>query len=616
MYRGRMPRKLAAVALLLVLGCGPSRTGPTAPSAPVATAPGDATAAPADGRLADRAVAIGEEIVRDGWSQHPEAVATLRPPGARYDRWHDGSPAGIALDRAREDAWREELRRMDPGQLAGRPDARIAHTLAWHDLENRVATRVCQSERWRVSHLGDGWVSILSVLGQAQPVGTPELRAQLLTRFRAVPTWVDGHVATVRLGLASGHLPPRTSVVRLLAQLDQLLKVPPTETPFYGPAKRDGDAAFAAELEHVVKHGILPTIEAYRAFVATEVQPKAREALGVAANPDGAGCYRAHVRRYTTLDIDPDGIARHGREQVAVLEAEMQRLVDASYGGGTVRAALERLRTDPARRYADREVMLAQASTTVDRARKALPRMVNKLPRSAFALEPIPAFQEASTPPHYLAAALDGSRPAAYRIRLYKPTDEPRAPGEAIAFHETLPGHHLQIAIANESTHLPMAARFSFQPAFGEGWGLYAERLADELGLYSAVDDRMGMLASAAWRATRLVVDTGLHAQGWDRQRAIDELLAHTTMSPAMAASEVDRYIAWPGQATAYTMGYLEIMRLRRRAEEVLGQRFDLRTFHDRLLEGGHQPLRLLVARIEAWLAEEAGSSGPITPRR
>lgn len=601
-----MLRALASVALLLVVGCGPSVGEPTAPASPI-RAP--ATAAPrTDGNAAGRVLAVGEEMVHHAWDDHPDWVATLRPPGARYDRWPDPSPAGVAADRAQEDAWREELARVAPGALVSRPDAALAHALATFDLDNRVAARVCERERWAVSHLSDGWVSTLAMLGQVQPVGTPELRAQLLTRFRAVPTWVDGHVAQVRLGLASGHVPPRTSVARLLAQLDQLLKLPPTETPFHGPARRDPDPTFAAELEHVVKHGILPTIEAYRAFVVAEVQPRARDAVGVAANPDGAACYRALLRRYTTLDVDPDTVARHGREQVAALEAEMKRIADQSYGGRPVRAVLDELRSDPTRRYADRDAILAQGQSAVDRARAALPRVVGRMPRSSFALEPIPAFQEASTPPHYLAAALDGSRPAAYRVRLYRPTDEPRSPGEAIAFHETLPGHHLQIAIAQESTDLPIAARFSYQPAFGEGWGLYAERVADELGLYTSVDDRMGMLASAAWRATRLIVDTGLHAQGWDRQRAIDELLAHTTMSPAMAASEVDRYVAWPGQATAYTMGYLEIVRLRRLAEQRLGPRFDLRAFHDRVLGGGHLPLRLLAARVESWIDEQAAA--------
>jgi uncharacterized protein (DUF885 family) len=219
-------------------------------------------------------------------------------------------------------------------------------------------------------------------------------------------------------------------------------------------------------------------------------------------------------------------------------------------------------------------------------------------------LEPIPAFQERTAAAHYLQAALDGSQPAAYRVRLYEPTRQSWAIGESTAFHEIVPGHHLQIALANENAELPEIARFLFTSGFSEGWALYAEQLADELGLYSGPADRLGMLSNRAWRAVRMVVDPGLHVLGWERERAIEFLLAHTALSPEQAAQEIDRYIAWPGQAPSYLLGYEEILALRREAEQRLGERFDLRAFHDTVLGSGGATLPMLQQRVRDWLAE------------
>jgi len=231
------------------------------------------------------------------------------------------------------------------------------------------------------------------------------------------------------------------------------------------------------------------------------------------------------------------------------------------------------------------------------------------LPKADFVLEPIPAYQEKAASPYYMMAALDGSRPAAYRVRYYEPTHQSRANGEAIAFHEVLPGHHLQDAIASERTELPGMARFLIISGFSEGWGLYSERLADELHLYSDDIARLGMLSMAAVRAVRLIVDTGIHTQGWDRQKAIDLMMQHTTFNADQSAAEIDRYISWPGQATSYLVGEREITRLREHARAALGARFDLREFHDRVLEHGTVPLTLLRRYIEDWIKDRSSRS-------
>jgi uncharacterized protein (DUF885 family) len=260
-----------------------------------------------------------------------------------------------------------------------------------------------------------------------------------------------------------------------------------------------------------------------------------------------------------------------------------------------------RLRDDPQYRYKDKDDMMAHANATIARAKAALPRAFGLLPPDEVTVEPIPDFLAKTSAAHYQPAALDGAHAATYRIRLYQPDQQSRVLGEGTAFHETLPGHHLQVDIALHRPDVPPVARELLNSGYGEGWALYAEGVADELGLYSSDADRMGMLSNRAWRAVRVIVDTGMHALGWDRQKAVDTMLAHTAMSQDQAQSEVDRYIAWPGQACAYMIGYLEISSLRAEAQQALGARFDLRAFHDRVLEDGPMPLPALHAKIEAW---------------
>jgi uncharacterized protein (DUF885 family) len=284
----------------------------------------------------------------------------------------------------------------------------------------------------------------------------------------------------------------------------------------------------------------------------------------------------------------------------------MKEIAARSFGSAEVPALLDRLRTDPAYRYRDRDEMMTQARATIAKARAAMPRAFGLLPPDDVEVEPIPEFLEKTAAAHYQRAAIDGSRAATFRIRLYQADQQSKVLGESVAFHEAIPGHHLQTDIASHrGDAVPALLRFGFNSGYGEGWALYAEQLADELGLYSSDADRLGMLSNRAWRAVRLIVDTGIHALGWDRQRAIDTMLAHTATSPDMAAAEVDRYIAWPGQACAYMLGYLTITSLRDEARRELGARFDLRAFHDRVLEDGAVPLPVLERWVRAWIASE-----------
>jgi uncharacterized protein (DUF885 family) len=310
------------------------------------------------------------------------------------------------------------------------------------------------------------------------------------------------------------------------------------------------------------------------------------------------------ARAHTSLDTPPGEIHAIGLAEIERIDAEFVEL-----GGRLLRTdglsdTLRALRTDPALHFSTGEEIVAVAEASLARANEAAPAWFGRLPKAPCEVVPIPAHEEKhSTIAYYREPAADGSRPGQYYVNTYAPETRPRYEAETLAFHESVPGHHLQIAIAQELDGLPAFRRFGGTTAFIEGWGLYTERLSEEMGLLSGETDRFGVLSFDAWRASRLVVDTGIHALGWTRQEAIDFMAAHTALGENNIANEVDRYIAWPGQALAYKLGQLELLRLRAEARDRLGERFDIRAFHDAVLEGGALPLPVLREAVERRLA-------------
>ena len=580
-------RTASLIALAALLGCA-SRGAPD----------GSAPAAAGVPRADARALAIADALVADSFDENPQLVALLRPPGARYDTLPDVSLAGVAAREARRAGWLAELKGIARASLT-RDDARLAHDLARERLERLDALRVCKYERWMVSQMG-GWQVELSDTALAQPVETPEQRAQALARYAALPRFAEQEIETLRAGLAEGRTAPRVVVDLVVAQLDALVAAPPEASPFASPALRSADPVFRAAFLELVRTSVQPALQRTRDFLARELAPRARSEVGLSALPDGAACYRAALGLYTTLDVEPEEVRARGQAALAEIEAEMEAIARRSFGGDSLAHVRERLRGDPAFLYRDSAHVLAVAQSALDRAWAALPRAFDTLPRARAVLEPIPEFQARTASAHYLMAALDGSRPAAYRVRLYEPTRQSAALGEAIAFHEVVPGHHLQVSLANEREGLPAIARFLFSSGFAEGWALYAEQLADELGLYTGDVDRLGMLSTRAWRAVRMVVDTGLHVLGWPRERALEFLLAHSALSRDQASAEIDRYIAMPGQAPSYLLGYQEILALREETRARLGERFDLKRFHAAVLDHGGVTLRVLRAQVRS----------------
>lgn len=366
-------------------------------------------------------------------------------------------------------------------------------------------------------------------------------------------------------------------------------------------------------MTEAVESALRPAFARYRAALAEELLPVARpdDRAGLQWIPGGADLYRTLIRIHTGLDLTAEELHRVGMEQVTgSLPEEYREIGRRVFGTDDLAEIFGHLLHDEDLRYRDGDEILAHAGRCLEEATAAIPDWFGILPVAPCELTPVPDYLAADAPAaYYTPPAPDGSRPGEYHVNLHAPTTKGRAETASIAFHEAIPGHHLQLAIASERTALPAFRRLSWgHTAFVEGWALYTERLADEMGLYESDLDRLGMLASDSWRACRLVVDTGLHAFGWSRQQAIDFMAANAPVSHDEIVTEVDRYIGMPGQALAYKVGQREIMRLRAMAEERLGDRFSVSDFHDVVLGGATVSLPVLAGRVEAWVAAASGS--------
>lgn len=552
--------------------------------------------------LAARVRQLSDSYLVAYFDRHPDEATLDGVANGPHDRLPDNSPAALARWQEREDAWLAQLKRIDAGRIAGRPEA-VAYGIMRDAIEGSIATRVCRFELWSVAHTGGGWLATITSLASLQGVGTVHARRQALERWRAVPGYIATELANHREGLRRGYSAPRHNVEIALTELDTLLATPTALSPLYDPARRDSTPEFRTELARVIETDITPAIKQYRDFLANEYLDRARTKIGVSANPHGYDCYQASIRAITGLTIHPDTIHRIGEMALEALEGEMRATAVRAFGTSDVFRLLERLRRDTAFTFHTRDEMLAQARAALERARAALPQWFGRVARAPVIVEPYSAFRERQSVGEWNPPAEDGSRPGIYYLSTYDPTHKSRADLEPLTFHETLPGHHLQGTIALErGDSIPAIARYFWSPGMGEGWAEYAEQLADEMGLYSSDTARFGMLADLALSASLLVVDTGIHWQGWTRAEAIDYIREHTHVPLLRAEVSVDRYPVWPAQGLSYGLGRLEIRRLRAVAQQRLRDRFDIRAFHDRLLENGAVPLPMLRASINRWI--------------
>ena len=543
---------------------------------------------------------IADEYLAAYLVRFPETGTYYSLPGARHDRLTDNTLAALAAWQAREDAWLAELDAVGTPAEIGSRDW-VSYGILKGGLAGSVAYRVCRPELWSASS-ATGWHSSVPVLFEIQPVETPEQRQQARDRLFRLAAFVDVEIANLRQGLASGYSVPRQNLPAVIEESRALLA---EGSPLLSPAVRAGDPEFTAQMLEVFEQQVVPAVERYARFLEETYLPRAREDISVRANPDGEACYPAAVRYFASVDPGPERIHAMGLEQVAGIRAEMQQIIDEHFPGETIERLMVHLNTEPQYTFQTREAILEYALDALARARAKLPEAFGRLPRADVEIRPYPAYREDSGTGEYISSSEDGTRPGIYYIAVRDPQHRSIAGQQSVLYHETYPGHHLQGAIALElGDRVHPLARYLFNSGYGEGWALYSERLADELDLYSGPLERLGMLSDQAARASRLVVDSGIHTQGWSRQQAVDTMRSNTAWASGDIEAEVDRYIAWPGQATAYMLGMLEIRRLRDLAEAELGEEFDLRAFHDRVLENGSITLPMLDDSIEAWIRE------------
>ena len=541
---------------------------------------------------------------------HPLAATQLGD--RRFDhRLGDISPEGIAANDARLREFEAEAAALDPSKLSA--EDRITRNALLFEIRSELGAVACGFETWVVDPLDGPQVDFFNVPSY-QTLTDPASGEAMVARWRAMGPFLDQHVANLRRGLVLGKVSIRAAVERVIAEIDELedtsteawaLQKPAQSIPQAWPA--EAKAAFARDLRAVAGEEIRPALLRYREFLKTEVLPQARDddRPGILHIPGGAECYRSLILRHTTLELSPEEIHRIGLEEVERINAEMRVLGKKVLGTGDLAEIHRRLRTDPAMHFHTRDEVAAKALESLRRAEAAVPAWFGMLPQApCVVVRTEPHEEKNSTIAYYRQPAADGSRPGSYYINTYAPETRPRYEAEALAFHEAVPGHHLQIAIAQE-LDLPEFRRHLGVTAYVEGWGLYTERLCDEMGLYTSDLDRIGMLSFDSWRACRLVVDTGMHALGWTRQQAIEFMIANTVLAENNIVNEVDRYITWPGQALAYKLGQREIFRLRDEARAELGPRFDIRKFHDVVLGEGAVDLGTLRKLVEEWVAAE-----------
>jgi len=583
------------INVIVVVGVLTACGGPAADEAPVRSTD-DA------GRMA---LEIAREYVDAYFQAFPEEAFEAGYPDAPADRLSDRSAAARAAWQQREDDWLARLTAIDVSVLAG-TDAATPYAYARERLEGSVDMRSCRRREWNVSPTWTGWPDVLAATFANQKVATAEDRAAALARARDAARFIDTETANLVAGLAAGYSASRSNVDAVVALVDAILAAELESTPFFSPALRDESGELADTLAPIVRDEILPAVERHRDYLAGVYRDGAREAVGVDANPDGARCYQASVRFYTALPLTPEEIHPNGLDRMAEIETEMLEIARRRFDTDDVAGLLAQLRTERQYTFGSEEEILEFVHAAIDRAQAATPDWFGFVPRAQVLVRPYPAYQQRTGGGFYSAGG-GADEPGVYELGTHEPEKLPRAGLEATTFHETYPGHHLQAKVALERAGLHPVLRYFFNSGMGEGWALYTERLADEMGLYTDDLDRLGMLSNEALRAGRLVVDPGMHALGWTRQQAIDYLLAHTAESEGSVTYEIDRYLAVPAQATSYLTGSLEIQRLRRAAEEQLGDAFDVKVFHDLVLSEGTVTLGMLRDKVEAWV--EAGGS-------
>lgn len=519
-------------------------------------------------------------------------------------RWRDWSPAALRAWEERLQAFQRRAEEFDVEALEGQD--RLSLQLLRHQLREELEGLRYEALLIRVNQLFGLHTRVLLTLRE-MPARNEADYENMLARLQAVPDYVDQNIEILREALAEGIVQPTWIIDTIVGQLQAQAAVEPDQSPLLAPF-RDLPDTIPAELQkELTERAVAAYRESFRpawaklaSFLADEYAPLARTTPAVSSLPNGNDMYAFFIRRHTTLDLDAEAIHQIGLKEVERIDRAMEEVVDEAGFDGTSSEYERYLLTEPRFLFDDREHMLSYHRDIAMRVAPELPRLFRRLPRHPVGIRAIPSDREAASASNYNAPAADGSRPGWFNLKAYQADRQSRFDKPALVLHETNPGHHLQIALQLELEGLPEFRKIFHTTSYVEGWALYAESLGPELGIYDDPPSRFGSLESERFRARRLVVDTGLHAMGWTRARAIEYLESE---------SEVDRYIAWPGQALAYKMGQIKILELKDAAMEAYGTSFDIRDFHDAVLRNGPLPLGMLEAQFAGYI-EQARPSG------
>ena len=504
---------------------------------------------------------------------------------------------------------------INPATLT--PDEQISREVLMFESSTQADSLRSRTAEFAVDPFSGIQIVFQQLAGQI-PITEPQNADDMVEKWSKTGRFLDQTNERLREGVASNRTPPQIACEKTIAQLDTYLASPLEEDALVNlnpPPQWSEDevAAWRQRLAEQVESSVRPGFQRYRDVIADEVLPKARpqDKSGVVWLDDGEEIYELAIRRHTSLPLTAQEIHAAGLGDIAELENEYRDLGRSVLDTDDLAEIYTSLRDDQTLRFEDADQIVAAAQGSLDRATAAMSKAFGRLPQAPCVMQVVPPLGAEDAPlAFYFPPTEDGSRPGSFFINTSQPTTRTRYESEALAFHEAIPGHHLQLALAKEMGDVPEFRKNAFITVFHEGWGLYSERLADEMDLYTGDLERFGILSFDSWRAGRLVVDTGIHALGWSRQDAIDYLAANSPQAQNNIVNEVERYIAWPGQALAYKTGQREMLKARARAEEALGNEFDIRDFHDTLLGSGSVPMPTMHRLIDEWIAAFAPPSG------
>jgi uncharacterized protein (DUF885 family) len=544
---------------------------------------------------------------------HPEG-ATMIGDNRYNDRLQDFSPAAFARRAEHDRKSLAELHAVDPNGLS--KEDQLNRMLLVRALQTRVDGARFKDWEMPVNQMNGPHLEYAGIAKEV-PLKTVRDYENYLSRLRLLPQVLSEITEDMRLGLKDGLMPPRYLLEAVAVEAQDVATTPLDKSLFTSPLLKFPDdfseadrSRLTASIRQVVSKQVLPAYSTFAGFVKTDYAPHGRVEYGAWSLPDGEARYRQAIREMTTTDMDPATLHDLGLKQVAAIEKQMLEIANRM-GYTDLQSFNAHIFKDPKLHGTSGEQILGLYARYTDQMYAKLPRYFGRLPKNKLSVVPMETYRSANgVPADYSVGAGDGSRPGRINVNEYEPTKRLLLNVEAIAYHEGIPGHHLQFSIAQELTDIPPFRKYAEYNAYSEGWALYSETLAHEMGFYQDPYSEYGRLQNLMWRSIRLVVDTGVHSQHWSRQQMIDFFHQHSAMDDQNIITEVDRYIAWPGQALGYKLGEMTILRLRERARKQLGAKFDIRAFHDAVLGSGPLPLDVLETTVDQWIATQVAKGG------